>query len=173
MIKDFNKRGFTLIEALVSITILIIGILSGLVLISRSLYNVTIIQDRLKAAMLAQEGIELVRKIRDSNFIAQINGEDRSWDYELTDGEYIIDSSSMELKRISTEEPLTREYLKFDAATRLYNYTTGQNSPFFRKITIKKVNDNELKILSTVEWRSKNVKFQITAEDHLYRWMQI
>jgi len=169
---DINKRGFTLIEALVSITILIIGILSGLVLISRSLYNVTIIQDRIKAALLAQEGIELVRKIRDSNFIAQINGEDRSWNDGLTDGEYIIESHPADDNSIELV-PFSEAPLKFDAITHLYNYSTGQNSPFFRKITIQKINDNELKILSTVEWRSKNIKFQITAEDHLYRWMQI
>ena len=174
-----DKKGFTLVEALVAITILTVGILSGLILTSRSLYSVSIIQDRLRAAMLAQEGIELVREIRDTNFVSRIEGEDVAWDSGLGSGKYIIESHAGDSDSINliplTDSDAADELpkLKFNDSTHLYSYSSGQESPFFRMIIIEKINDSELKIQSIVKWRSKNVQFEIIVEDHLYNWFQI
>ncbi len=62
--------GFTLIELLISITVFLIGIMAAF---SLSLYNLNTSKDnanRVIAADLAREGIEIVRNIRDSNWLA-------------------------------------------------------------------------------------------------------
>ncbi len=62
-----EKEGFTLIESILAIGVLVVGILGAFILVVRSLSNIPLIQSRLIAANLAQEGIELIRQKRDSN----------------------------------------------------------------------------------------------------------
>ncbi len=69
----FKKQGFTLIESLLAIGVLIVGILSAFILVIRSLSNIPLIQSRLIAANLAQEGVELIRQKRDTNNINRID----------------------------------------------------------------------------------------------------
>ncbi len=63
------KKGFSLIEALVAISILMVGILGAFILVVRTLASTPVVQARLVAANLAQEGVELVRVLRDTNFV--------------------------------------------------------------------------------------------------------
>ena len=61
-----KKSGFTLIEALVAITILLLGVLGPLSTATRGITDGLIAKDKIVALGLAQEGIELVRaKISD------------------------------------------------------------------------------------------------------------
>jgi len=60
-------RGFTLIEALVSISILALAIIGPLSLASTSMAAAQIARDQLVAFYLSQEGIEIVRNQRDTN----------------------------------------------------------------------------------------------------------
>ena len=88
------KSGFTLVEALVALSILIVGIISGFILVTKALYDVTIIQDRLIASFLAQEGLELVRQIRDTNYLKTLDGTSTDWDDNLkTDGDYLVSAN--------------------------------------------------------------------------------
>lgn len=81
MIKDSKKfskgsalsmsKGFGLLEVMISATVIII-ILGALVLVANaSMRNNQYVQMRAEATYLAQEGIERVRSIRDSNWIDQ------------------------------------------------------------------------------------------------------
>jgi len=76
--KNKNERGFTLIEALVTIIVISIGVLSAINLINNSFGLATIAKNKLIAADLAQEGFELVRNVRDVNYL-----NDRDWLYGL------------------------------------------------------------------------------------------
>ncbi|NMB92488.1 MAG: hypothetical protein GYA31_02605, partial [Parcubacteria group bacterium] len=84
------KSGFTLVEALVALSILIVGIISGFILVTRALYDVAIIQDRLTASFLAQEGLEIVRQIRDTNYLNKLNGSNANWDKDLSNGDHLV-----------------------------------------------------------------------------------
>ncbi|KKU52201.1 MAG: hypothetical protein UX72_C0008G0017 [Parcubacteria group bacterium GW2011_GWA2_47_10] len=64
-----KKEGFTLIESIVAITILVGAIFGPLTLITRGIYSVREVKDKLIAANLAQEGIEIIRAFRDSNIL--------------------------------------------------------------------------------------------------------
>ncbi|HLC44054.1 MAG TPA: hypothetical protein VJK08_02945 [Patescibacteria group bacterium] len=70
MIKDSKKtQGFGLIEVLIASTIIIMTI-SSLTFVARgALTSTDRTQDRIQAVNLAAEGIEIVRNIRDTNWI--------------------------------------------------------------------------------------------------------
>lgn len=64
-----NKRGFTLLEIVISIAIFSLGIVSAFAL---ALFNMNKTKENyheVRAAHLAREGIELVRSVRDSNWL--------------------------------------------------------------------------------------------------------
>jgi len=179
-----STRGFTLIEALVAISILIVGILSSFLVVNRVLYSVTNISDRLTASFLAQEGLELVRNIRDTNLLRIFNNsEPISWNNGLNEGVY-------EIQAMATEEtpyliPLMNEEaarpLKYDTNDKLFNYARGDDTTFKRIIKITNIatrdpvhpdllKQNEIRVEIIMKWRTKNTDYQLVVEDHLFNY---
>jgi prepilin-type N-terminal cleavage/methylation domain-containing protein len=70
--QNFSK-GFTLIEVLVSITIISAIIASSTALYVSSLRTNSLNAKYLQALLLAQEGLEITRNIRDSNYLQGLN----------------------------------------------------------------------------------------------------
>ena len=178
--KNFQSKNnaFTLVEVLISISILIVGILSGFILVTRALYNVAVIKDRLTASFLAQEGIELTRQIRDSNFLLIINGEPIDWNKGLENGSYIIKSN------VEGDQPIqlvfydpsgvpNLRYNNDDNELKTYNYTNGEQTNFNREIRITNITDDEIRVESIMRWTTKSIDFNLTVEDHLYNWMKL
>jgi type II secretory pathway pseudopilin PulG len=65
--KNFkNKKGFSLIEVFASLMILSFGIAAVIVLMMQSIRSSQTARDQIIASMLAQEGIELVRNLKDN-----------------------------------------------------------------------------------------------------------
>lgn len=170
-----SKDAFSLVEALVAISILIIGILSAFILVIRTLGNTPNIQSRLIAANLAQEGMELTRQIRDTNFVRQ-----SGFRNELSNGEYQIDIVNRELVSFNKND-----FLKFDDEKKIYSYSSGNNQPFFfqRKIVINNVEENPdvFKVNVIMTWCVKKNEEQclqdptytLNIEDHLYNYRMI
>jgi hypothetical protein len=69
-----NRKGTSLIELIIAIDIIITGILTVVGLIVRSINLGSFAKNKLIAVSLAQEGIEAVRSIRDSNIYAIQSG---------------------------------------------------------------------------------------------------
>jgi len=169
-----KQKAFTLVEVLIAISILTIGILSGFILITKVLYNTAVIQDRLTASFLTQEGIELVRQVRDSNFLQIMNGESVEWKDGLADGSYTIESKA------GSEQPITLTSVdtgegsnfRYNDDTKIYNYTTGEPTTFNREIKITTINDDEIRVESIMEWTTKRIDFTLTVEDHLFNWLK-
>jgi type II secretory pathway pseudopilin PulG len=63
--KNIGTRAFTLIEALVAVSILMIAIAGPMTLAQKSLMSATLSKDQMIAGFLAQDGIEAVKNIRD------------------------------------------------------------------------------------------------------------
>lgn len=62
-----QKRGFTIIETLVAITVLMIAIAGPLVVASRGLFGANLAKNQMVAAYLAQESMEVVKNRKDNN----------------------------------------------------------------------------------------------------------
>ena len=134
--KISTKKGFSLIEALVAISILMVGILGAFILVIRILSSTPAVQSRLIASNLTQEGVELVRQIRDTNFILG-----RHFRENLENGDYQIDINSTSLERYND-----RDILKFDNTNQRYLYSGDQKEPYFfrRKIEISDGPDQDI-----------------------------
>ena len=65
-----RKRGFTVVEALVALGILVVGLSGGFAAVSLSLNRSTLSKQQVTAFYLAQEAMEMVRYERDSNGLA-------------------------------------------------------------------------------------------------------
>lgn len=66
-----KEKGFTLVETLVAISILMTGLTAAFAVAQFGLSSSIAVKDRITAYFLAQEAIEVVRNIKDSNLLAQ------------------------------------------------------------------------------------------------------
>lgn len=64
-------RGFTIVETLVAISILLIGVSAAFSAAQSSLSATSAIKDRITAIFLAQEAMEMARNLKDQNLLAQ------------------------------------------------------------------------------------------------------
>jgi prepilin-type N-terminal cleavage/methylation domain-containing protein len=67
--KKLKARGFTLVETLVAVAILMISIAGPLVVASKGLNAAIFARDQMMASYLAQESLELIKNIRDNNVV--------------------------------------------------------------------------------------------------------
>jgi prepilin-type N-terminal cleavage/methylation domain-containing protein len=154
-----NQRGFTLIEVLVALVIVATALVPILTLSSFAKRTSANVRDDLIAAGLSQEGIEVVRAIRDTNWFQSL-----SFDAGLSDGTYRTEWNSTSLLPAGSSPPLNLN-------NGLYTYSGGTPTKFSRSIIITKVNANELKVVSQITWLSQsNVTRTAAAEDHLFNW---
>ena len=73
---NIKTKAFTLIEALVAVSILMIAIASPMTLAQKGLSTATLSKDQMIASFLAQDAIEAVKNIRDQ---VAIRGNDTDW----------------------------------------------------------------------------------------------
>ncbi len=66
----FGEVGFTLVETMVAVTILVVGTLGPLVIAAQGVASGGYAKDQIIAYYLAQEGVEYIRSIRDGNALA-------------------------------------------------------------------------------------------------------
>lgn len=71
--KQYKQRGYSLVEVLVAITILLLSIAGPMTIANKGLKSSAFARDQLTAFMLAQEGIEVVVAVRNENVISEIN----------------------------------------------------------------------------------------------------
>lgn len=151
--------GFTLIEALVALVILTLALGPALILSSDISKTASIIQNNLIAANLAQEGVEIVRALRDTNWF-----NNSTFNNGLADGIYRVEWNSGSMIALGSNPPL-----KIDSG--LYNYSTGTNTIFKRTITITNVNTGEIRVISNVTWVERGNRVRdIKVESHLFNW---
>ncbi|MBD3282228.1 MAG: prepilin-type N-terminal cleavage/methylation domain-containing protein [Candidatus Portnoybacteria bacterium] len=161
----FNfKKGFTLMEVIVSIAIVLTGLIGSIGLIFFSVSGISYNENRLMASNLAQEGIEIVRNIRDSNWLSYKRGADE-WRDGLAEGQWRVEYSNTNL--LSYED----QYLKRDS-NGFYQYQIGDNTVFKRTITIEHIESNQIRVISKVDWQTKGRDQSFSLEARLYNWLE-
>ena len=86
LIKSKNVLGFSLVETVVATAIVLTAVVGPVSIIGDSIHKLYYAKDEIIAINLAQEAIEVVRQIRDSNMI---NGD--TWDTGFTFSSYVVD----------------------------------------------------------------------------------
>ena len=159
-----EKNSFTLLEAIFAISILVLAITGSLALISRLLSFSPQVQSKLIASYLAQEGIEIVRNIRDTNWI-----QDQNWLNNLsfttsTKLDYLSTSAFPDLTcNIGIDDPL-------NSAGNFYNCRIGTPTKFKRKVTLTQISGDEIEVLVEVFWQEKGQTQSVKAMEKLYNW---
>ncbi len=153
--------GFTLIELMVVVFILLTGFVGLMALMTQIFTSTNLIASKLTASHLAQEGIEIVRNIRDSNWFE--GGVE--WDDGIGEGDWEIDYNMVALLRA-----YSGAFLNIDT-NGLYGYSLGQGTKFRRRISIDKT-DGCIHLSVSVIWEQggKNHEVQTCAE--LYNWRE-
>jgi prepilin-type N-terminal cleavage/methylation domain-containing protein len=153
-----SQKGFSLLEVIIAMFIILIGLVGILSLANMSLKNASVSKMRLIASGLAQEGIEIVRDIRRSY------SDWDDWYGAVVDGDYLVQYDSTSLV------PYSETPLKLDKATGLYQYSSGDDTSFYRKVTLTKISANEVKVVAEVKWQLKGSWHDLTVEDRLWNW---
>lgn len=153
------KTGFTLLETLVGVTLLLNVLIGPVAFLSSSFMHIKSAEDRLTALYLAQEGLELTRRIRDNNVIAQL-----LWNGGLAPGTYIIDYNDVALSADAGQ------YILYNGATGIYSHDSGVTSKFRRWIEITSGGPDDLTITVFVQWSDVGVAKQISLELGLRNW---
>lgn len=154
-----SSAGFTLLETIIATGVIVIGLISALTLITNTLFYVSNISDRLIAVNLVEEGIEVVRNIRDENWLRNL-----TWNSGLNDGSYQVAYNSTSLL------PYMGSPFLFNSTTGLYNYTSGSATNYVRQISITNLSSYEIRVISTVTWKRRSVTYTSSAESHLFNW---
>lgn len=143
---------------IITIFIVSVGLMGILGLVNTSLKGASLSKMRLIASGLAQEGVEIVKNMRKSNL------EWDDWYSNVVNGDYRIQYNSAALMSFS-ETPL-----KLDTTSGLYQYGSGNDTTFYRKVTLTKISDNEVKIVVEIKWLLKRGQHTLTVEDRLWNW---
>src|SRR3989344_8747359 len=88
-----SKRGFTLLETVVALGLIFSAMVGPVTLATRGIFFAKFSKNKLVAANLAQEGIELIRKMRDDNALSNPG----QWDDDLDVGNWQADVFSSSL----------------------------------------------------------------------------
>lgn len=172
-----SQKGFTLLETLVAISILLIAVVAPMSIIGRSLPQSAYARDHAIAVNLAQEGIEAVRQKRDSNMLADWNGPpDVAWDNGIVAGNYYaVDPRALSMLIScggSMCNPI-RLTIRQDATTGLYYQSSvveGTATKFQRQIEIQSSASglHEKQVISVVTWYdSMNIPHTLTIKESI------
>lgn len=165
------KRAFTLIETLVAISILLVAIVGPLTLASRGIASAGFAKQQVIATYLAQEAVEYIRNVRDSN---KISGS--PWNTGLADciGVGVACRIDVPLGSIVPCSPGVCQNIGHDQNTGRYGYTAGLPETVFRRtITISVVppNTDEYEVVVTVTWAGGIVPSKtITVREHILNY---
>lgn len=137
-----------MLEVMLVVMILSVALLVFIQVTSKSVVHSIESQDSIIAAGLAQEGVELVKNIRDNNWA------DKKTAFALP----FLDNIGYDC-RISYDDATTCSYLgsnydlklKTDSGGEFYSHSGGSVTKFFRKINIRKQGDTRI-VTSYVIW---------------------
>lgn len=182
--------GFTLVETLVAVAIFASAITALISITARGINDNVFVKNKLIAGYLAQEGVELVVNIRDSNAVDLGAIAGVAWSSFLTEVRdcytpnidsvefpktCMIDGSnppSFFIQSCSNGDCLP---LRYNPSLGVYGYSGIEESPFTRSISILSVPANnpassEVFIKSEVSWKQGNRTHSTSYYYNLFDW---
>lgn len=161
------QHGFTILEVILAITVLTLAVGGSFVLISQTIGSVSVVQSRLIASYLIQEGLELVRNIRDTNWL-----KNQPWNQNL--GKENWEGDYLTFTLTPCPSPCQYDNLSFlgidEGGFYGYNYSSGNETIFKRKITISDGEFDKFKVSVEVLWKERGQLHSLTAQEYLYNW---
>jgi len=191
-----EEKGFTIVESLVAIGMLLLAVTGAYSVAQQSLQHSYIAREQITAFYLAQEGIESIKNIRDENFL----NSSYAWDGGAT-GSNISDCFTqsclvdplverLELCSSNTTGCLLEQnnnvdstfygmYSHYNPDVSVYDVWIGndaggnwQSSPFTRTVTLARTSPDEISVTVKVSWydRVRQEPTDITLKEILLNW---
>ena len=156
--------GFTLLETLIALFILSSAISGAFAVVIYNVNNASYIKNSFVANGLAQEAMEIVRNMRDNDWLAG-----RPFGTALPVGSnWRVDWQSSALLA-----PDTTAVLKKNPTTGLYSYAIADEATVFKRtVDIVQKSPDEYQVNVKVSWREHwtTITPSISAEEHLFNW---
>jgi prepilin-type N-terminal cleavage/methylation domain-containing protein len=167
-----SRRGQSLIEVMIAMSILTMAFLGIFNLLARSLVINRAVSSEATATYLAAEGVELAKTLIDHDVYAGLANGSRSW------GECFGTGGDFEIDYMAQDCPGSPNFnhndLWYDPTTGLYSYSHNTGSPaetdFTRDVQVQNINDHEIRVNSIVSWSSGTASSSINVEDNFYNW---
>ncbi len=160
--RSLSLTGFTLVEVLIAIFLFGVAFTATAFVLNMNLRSAIAVQNSFIASGLAQEGVEVVRNIRDGDWFLG-----NAFGATIPDGSYRVQWNSQSLIALGSNPNLKR-----DGGSGIFSYDSGNDTIFSRIVVINTAAANiEKKIVVTVSWRERggNIK-SLSAEEHLFNW---
>jgi len=193
--KKVYRSGFTVLETLVAVSVLLVGVVGPISLIVQALSSTSFSRNHIVAYNLAQEGIELMRAVRDDMALCTALG---AADFtnlgSLTPGYFKFDallSTTISCGGTNMNVPKPIQSIASTCDTPLhinggvYTYTGGTVTAFSRCVLVCSPPDaapclaasdsdipgaDQIEIISKVSWEERGVLKNILLRDRLYNW---
>lgn len=171
--ESVSEKGFSILEVVIAMFIITMGLIGIISLLEQNIQAKYLNKNNLIASMLAQEGIELVRNRRDTNWILG-----QAYSQGVTgDGTYAIDLKNT----VDVDGGIENSAARLKYNTGGY-YCAGDwtspnlacnqgNTPFYRLITVTN-NTTYLDVQCTVRYKKGNNNYDYTAHAQLYNWQE-
>lgn len=159
--KFFSRKGFSILEITVAISIIAVGFLGVSSLVIQNIQVQNINKNVLIASQLAQEGLELIRNQRDRNWMAG-----SSFDSGIEGGASYVEYKIDYLNPASADNVDQELKINIDG---FFQYASGDDSGFKRVVEIKN-NTTNLDVKCTVEWQDRGDTRDYVAQMFLYDW---
>ncbi|MBI4118184.1 MAG: hypothetical protein HY455_01415 [Parcubacteria group bacterium] len=161
-------EGFSLIEALVAISVLVLALTGTMTVASKGLVSSDVARDQIVAFYLAQEAVEFVRNTRDNNSLAENDWLSRL-EPACTATDCRIDVNATPPNDI-VGCPTTCPVLRLSASG-IYNHGSGNDTVFRRSVRIAEtVADREATIDVTIAWDRRGHPRDFTIREHIFHW---
>jgi type II secretory pathway pseudopilin PulG len=159
-------KGFSILEVVVSLAIITVGMIAVLNLFTQTIRSGEVSINQEIAINLAQEGIEVIRNKRDSNWIKL-----KEWNNEINETGYykvnFAEDNKWEISKIITVD-FQKLYLRDN---KIYTHDNTKNSlTIFERLISIDAEKSILKITSIVQWTERGSSYKIILKDNLYNW---
>ncbi len=168
------KKGFTIIESLVAITIMVTAITGTMAAIQSGISSYIYSKNQVTAFYLAQEGFEQLRNIRDENRLSNANwlaGIASSSEDPCYFGQACT-VSPVE-STVPTRCPALGAcpVLRQSVDTGFFGYDASWSPTIFRReIQLSQISESEIAITVTVDWSKGVITRQFKAKENLLNW---
>lgn len=175
--RESRNRGFTLLETMVAIFILVLSITGPMVFAQSGLRAAFLARDQVTAFFLAQDAIETIKNLRDEN---GLNG--NNWLTNICEEEpNVVCTITIDTTEENpVAEPCTGGVCSAFDIDEDGRYVYGTNPPnpsrFTRTIYVRETNNEvEAQIVVEVSWTS-NVRVggsRILVQENMYNWIPV
>ena len=157
-------QGFSLVEVVVILFIMSLGLVGILSLIVQNIQSQNYNKNNLVAYQLAQEGVELIRKVRDTNW-----REGLAYDDKLVSGQYTMDYQDSTPQAYNPAAPESAR-LRQDYSNFYTHQLAATTTPFSRIITIQTLDDHSFQVEASVRWADHGRNYSYDLDTVLYNW---